>query len=115
VDTAEAALEKRFGSADVLSAVLNADRFVEMSEAEQKKLLAHVVDAGRIEIPEQMHDALRTIGEGQPKLASIRDVEATHKRFLRLYEEASRALQALNQREQLEASERQTNSFTFQK
>jgi DNA repair exonuclease SbcCD ATPase subunit len=115
VDTAEATVEKRFGSADVLSAVLNADRFVEMSEAEQKKFLAHVVDAGRIEIPEQIHDALRTIGEGQPKLASIRDVEAAHKRFLGLYEDASRALQAMNQREQLEASERQTSSFTFQK
>jgi len=115
VDTAEAALEKRFGSADVLSAVLNADRFVEMSEAEQKKFLAHVVDAGRIEIPEQIHDALRTIGEGQPNLASIRDIEAANKRFLGLYEETSRVLQLLEQREKPEASRRQTSSFTFQK
>jgi recombinational DNA repair ATPase RecF len=40
VDAAETFLEKRFGSADVLSAVLNANRFVEMSEAEQKKALS---------------------------------------------------------------------------
>ena len=115
VDTAEAILEKRFGSADVLSAVLNADRFVEMSEAEQKRFLPHVVDAGRIEIPEQIRDALRTIGEGQPKLASIRDVEAAHKRFLGLYEEASRALQAMEQRKQIQASRRQTSHLTLQK
>ncbi len=44
----ETSLEKRFGSADVLSAVLNADRFLEMSETEQKRLLAQTVDAGKI-------------------------------------------------------------------
>jgi hypothetical protein len=115
VDTAQVALEKRFGPADVLSAVLNADRFVAMSEAEQKKFLAQVVDAGRIEIPEQIRDALRTIGEEQPKLASLRDIEAAHKRFLGLYEEASRTLQALGQSEQLEASRRETSRCNFRK
>ena len=58
VDAAEASLEKRFGSTDVLSAVLNADRFIEMSEAEQKRLLAQVVDAGKVDIPEEIGDAL---------------------------------------------------------
>jgi len=53
IDTAGASLEKRFGSADVLSAVLNAGRFIEMSEAEQKRLLAQVVDAGKVYIPEE--------------------------------------------------------------
>jgi hypothetical protein len=40
VDAAETFLTKQFGCADVLSAVLNADRFVEMPEAEQQRFLA---------------------------------------------------------------------------
>lgn len=71
VDTAEVALEKRFGPAEVLSAVLNADRFVAMPKAEQKKLLAQVADAVRIEISEQSRDALRSMSEAEPKLANI--------------------------------------------
>src|SRR5713226_6830180 len=43
VDAAQASLEKRFGSADVLSAALNAGRFIEMSEAEQKRFFAQLV------------------------------------------------------------------------
>jgi hypothetical protein len=42
LDAAETFLTKRFGSPDVLSAVLNADRFVEMPEAEQQKFLGPV-------------------------------------------------------------------------
>ncbi|HJT71515.1 MAG TPA: AAA family ATPase [Terriglobales bacterium] len=71
VDTAEAALEKRFGPAEILSAVLNADRFVAMPETEQKKFLAQVVDTGRTEIPEQTRDAPRSMSEAELKLASI--------------------------------------------
>lgn len=48
VDAAEASLEKRVGLADVLSAVLNADRFIEMAEAEENRVLAQVVDAGKV-------------------------------------------------------------------
>ncbi|HEV2221545.1 MAG TPA: AAA family ATPase [Candidatus Acidoferrales bacterium] len=58
VDFGKAALEKRFGPADALSAVLNADRFVTMPEAEQKKFLARVVDAGKIEIAGQIRETL---------------------------------------------------------
>jgi hypothetical protein len=89
VDTAEAALEKRFGSADVLSAVLNADRFVEMPEVEQKKLLAQVVDAGRIEIPEQIREALSAVKEDPPRLSSISEVETAYRRFYDLRAEPS--------------------------
>jgi hypothetical protein len=39
VDAAEVFLNKQFGSADVVAAVLNADRFVGMSETEQQRLL----------------------------------------------------------------------------
>ena len=99
VDTAQVALEKRFGSADVLSAVLNADRFISMSEAEQKKFLAEVVDAGRIEIPEQIRETLRAVNEEPPRLASVGDVEAAHSRFYELRTEATRALRALGQME----------------
>jgi DNA repair exonuclease SbcCD ATPase subunit len=99
VDTAQAALEKRLGPADVLSAVLNADHFVTMQEAEQKKFLVQMVDAGRIEIPEQIREILCAVNEEPPRLASVSDVEAAHTRLYDLRTEASRALKALRQME----------------
>ena len=99
VDAAEASLEKRFGSADVLSAVLNAGRFIEMSEAEQKKLLAQVVDGGKVNIPEDIGNALRAMNEEQPRLTCVADIEAAHRRFYDLRTETSRALKALGQME----------------
>ena len=99
VDAAEASLEKRFGSADVLSAVLNAGRFIEMSEAEQKRLLAQVVDAGKVDIPEEIGTALRAMNEEQPRLTCVADIEAAHRRFYDLRTDASRALKALGQME----------------
>jgi len=97
VDAAEASLEKRFGSPDVLSAVLNAGRFIEMSEAEQKRLLAQVVNAGKVDIPQEICDALHTIGEEQPRLTSVGDIEAAYRRFYELRTEAGRTLKALGQ------------------
>jgi DNA repair exonuclease SbcCD ATPase subunit len=99
VDAAEASLEKRFGSADVLSAVLNASRFIEMSEAEQKRLLAQVVDAGKVDVPGESVQAMRAINEEPPKVASVSDVEATYRRFYDLRTEAGRTLKALGQME----------------
>src|SRR5690348_985791 len=99
VDTAQAALEKDFGPTDVLSAVLNADRFVTMSETEQKKFLAQVIDAGRIEIPEQIREAFGAVNEEPPRLESGRDIEEAHRRFYDLRTEATRALRALGQME----------------
>jgi DNA repair exonuclease SbcCD ATPase subunit len=97
VDAAESALEKRFGPADILSAVLNADGFISMSEADRKKFLAQVVDAGRIEVPEQIRETLRAVNEEAPRLASVSDVEAAHRRFYDLRTETTRALRALGQ------------------
>ena len=99
VDAAEASLEKRFGSSDVLSAVLNAGRFIEMSEAEQKRLLAQVVDAGKVDIPEEIGNALRAMNEEQPRLTCVADIEAAHRRFYDLRTEASRTVKALGQME----------------
>jgi len=99
VDAAEAFLAKRFGSADVLSAVLNAGRFVELSETEQKRLIAQVVKAGKFDIPEEIREALRAIHGEPPRLASVGDVEAAYSRFYDLRTEASRALKALGQME----------------
>ena len=99
VDAAEASLEKRFGSSDVLSAVLNAGRFIEMSEAEQKRLLAQVVDAGKVDIPEEIGSALRAINEEQPRLTCVADIEAAHRRFYDLRTEASRIVKTLGQME----------------
>jgi chromosome segregation ATPase len=97
VDAAEASLKKRFGSADVLSAVLNAGRFIEMSEAEQKRFLAQVVDAGKVDIPEEIVEALRAMNEEQPKLTCVADIEVAHRRFYDLRTEASRTVKALGQ------------------
>jgi hypothetical protein len=97
VDAAESSLEKRFGSADVLSAVLNAGRFMEMSEAEQKRLLAQVVDAGKVDIPEEIGNALRAINEEHPKLTCVADIEAAHRRFYDLRTDVSRSLKVLGQ------------------
>jgi len=99
VDAAETFLTNQFGAADVLSAVLNADRFVEMSEADQQKFLAQLVEAGKIDIPKEICDALRAINEEPPQLASVDDVEAAHEYFYALRMEASRALKALGQME----------------
>ncbi|MFI5091996.1 MAG: AAA family ATPase [Candidatus Acidiferrales bacterium] len=97
VDAAETFLEKRFGSTDVLSAVLNPGRFIEMPEAEQKRLLAQVVDAGKVDIPQEICDKLRTINEEQPRLTCVDDVEAAYRRFYELRTEAGRTLKALGQ------------------
>ena len=99
VDAAEASLEQRFGSADVLSALLNADRFIEMSETEQKKFLTRVLDAGKVDIPAEISNALRTIKEEQPRLMCVVDVEAAYKRFYELRTEAGRTLKSLGQME----------------
>ena len=99
VDAAEAFLEKRLGSADVLSAVLNAARFIEMSEAEQERLLAQVVDAGKVDIPEEIGNALRAMNEEQPRLTCVADIEAAHRRFYDLRADASRTFKALGQME----------------
>jgi DNA repair exonuclease SbcCD ATPase subunit len=99
VDAAEASLEKRLGSADVLAAVLNAGRFIEMSEAEQKRLLAQVVDAGKVEIPEEIGNALRAMNEHQPRLTCVADIEAAHRRFYDLRTDVSRSLKVLGHME----------------
>jgi DNA repair exonuclease SbcCD ATPase subunit len=99
VDAAQTSLEKRFGSADILSAVLNGCRFLDMSDAEQKRLLAQVIDAGKIDISEEIGNALRTLNEEQPRVATVSDVEAAYKRFYDLRTEASRTLKALGQME----------------
>jgi hypothetical protein len=102
VDAAEAFLTKQFGSADVLSAVLNADRFVGMSESEQRRFLAQSIEAGKVDIPTEICDVLRALNEETPKLASVDDVEAADKRFYGLSTEASRILKSLDHMEKPE-------------
>src|SRR2546427_1789601 len=59
VEAAERYLEKQFASSDVLSALLNASRFTEMTDEERKRLLLQVVDAGRVKLPQDITDTLR--------------------------------------------------------
>src|SRR5260370_40437173 len=70
-----------------------------MSEAEQKRLLAQVVDAGKVDIPDEIKDALPALNEEPPKLASVSEAEAAYKRFYDLRTEASRTLKTLGQME----------------
>jgi hypothetical protein len=102
VDAAEAFLTKQFGPADVLSAALNADRFVGMSEGEQQRFLAQSIEVGKVDIPAEICDVLRALNEQVPKLTSIDDVKSAHKRFYDLRAEASRTLKALDHMEKPE-------------
>jgi DNA repair exonuclease SbcCD ATPase subunit len=102
VDAAEAFLTKQFGPADVLSAALNADRFVGMSEGEQQRFLAQSIEAGKVDIPTEICDVLRALNERVSKLANVDDVESAHKRFYDLRTEASRTLKALDHMEKPE-------------
>src|SRR5712692_7511965 len=99
VDSAQAFLEKRFGSADVLSAVLNAGRFIEMSDSEQKRFLAQLVNAGKVDVPEEIANTLHALNEERPGLTTVGDVEAAYRRFYELRMEASCTLKALEQME----------------
>ena len=99
LEAAEIFLTKQFGSADLLSAVLNLDRFVEVSELEQQRFLAHLVEAGKIDIPKEIADALRAINEEPPIVASVADVEGAHNHFYDLRTETNRALKALGHME----------------
>jgi DNA repair exonuclease SbcCD ATPase subunit len=102
VDAAGASLEKRLGSADVLSAVLNAGRFIEMSEAEQKRLLAQVAEAAKLDIPGEIVEAIGAVNEKPPTLTSVSDIETAYGQFYDLRTEAGRALKALGQMEKPE-------------
>lgn len=99
-DTAGTFFAQHFGSADVLSAVLNADHFVDLPDSDQQRFLAQLLDAGKINIPGEIFEALRAIGEQPRELTSVRDVEAAHRRFYDLRTEAGRALKALGQMEE---------------
>lgn len=61
VDAANAFVAKRFGSADVLSVVLNTGRFIGMSEVERKRLLDQVADTENGDISQEIFDPLRFI------------------------------------------------------
>ena len=104
VDAAATFLDKRFGSADVLAAVLHAGRFVEMSEAEQQELLAQVVDGGKLDIPQGIVDTLLALHEELPSLTCVADVGAVYRRFYDVRTETSRSLRALGQMEKPEIS-----------
>ena len=102
MDAAEAFLTKQFGPADALSAALNAELFVGMSEGEQQRFLAQSIATCKVDIPTEIYVVLRALNEETPKLASVDDVEAAHKRFYGLRAEASRTLKALDHKEKPE-------------
>ena len=102
VETAGTLLEKRFGSTDILAAVLHAGRFVEMAEAEQQELLAQVLDGGRLDIPQEIVAVLRVLREEPPSLACVADVGTAYRRFYDLRTEMSRSLKALGRVEEPE-------------
>lgn len=84
-------------SADILSAVLDADRFVEMGEADQKRLIAQALDSGSIDIPD---DIQRAIGSAMgvksaTKISSVTEVDEFYKVFFGARTEVNREIKAL--------------------
>jgi DNA repair exonuclease SbcCD ATPase subunit len=96
IDVAEALLSQSIGTADLLSAVLNVDRFVKMSAADQQRLLAQLVPANA-ELPPEIRDALDALNERGPELRDVAAIEAAHKRYRDLAIDVARALDALGQ------------------
>ena len=96
IDVAEALLSQSIGTADLMSAVLNVDRFVKMSAADQQRLLAQLVPA-KVELPPEIRDALEALDERGPELRDLATIEAAYKRYRDLAVEVARALDALGQ------------------
>lgn len=94
---AEAFVVQKVAGGDVLSAVLNADKFADMSEVEQRRFLAGLTELGKIDIPEEIRRALATIGEETPRVKNFADVEAASRRFQDLRAETNHALDLLGQ------------------
>lgn len=115
VEAAAAFLQKQFGSTDVLSAALNSGRFIEMSEADQKRLLTQVLDVGTAEVPGEISETLRAINQAPPRLTSVAEIEVAYKRFYELRTEASRALKALGNTEKPEIPRDLPNSQEVKK
>ncbi|MGH9733002.1 MAG: AAA family ATPase [Candidatus Acidiferrales bacterium] len=95
VDAAGSFIGQKFASGDVLSAVLNADKFVEMSATEQRRFLAQLVEAGSMKIPEEICRTLGAIDEEIPR--SLADLDAAYTHFHDLRAETNRALELLGQ------------------
>jgi hypothetical protein len=53
--------------------------------------------AGRVDIPEEIGNALRAMNEEQPRLTCVADIEAAHRRFNDLRTDASRTAKTLGQ------------------
>lgn len=93
VDVAESLIVRQCASADILSAVLNADPFSEMSATEQRRSLSRLVEVGQIKIPEEICRAFDAINEEVPTPKSLADLEAAYKRFCDLRAETNHALE----------------------
>jgi len=96
IDVAEALFSQSIGTADLLSAVLNVDRFVRMSAADQQKLLAQLVPA-KTELPPEIRNALDALNEREPELRDVANIEAAYRRYRDLAVEVARTLDALGQ------------------
>ena len=96
IDVAEALLSQSIGIADLLSAVLNVDRFVKMSAADQQRLLAQLLPA-KAELAPDIRDALDALNERGPELRDVATLEAAYKRYRDLTAEVARALDAFGQ------------------
>src|SRR5579872_77654 len=86
-------------SGDILSAVLDADRFVEMSEADQKKLISQALDSGSVDIPNDIQHAIESVMGVKPtaKLSSIAEIDEFYKLFFGARTEVNRDIKALGE------------------
>lgn len=86
-------------SADILSAVLDADRFVEMSEADQKRLISQALDSGSIDIPDEIQRAIASVMgvKSATKVPSVAEVDEFHKVFFGARTEVNRDIKVMGE------------------
>lgn len=100
VDQAEAGIRNLLGvSGEVLSAVLDADRFVEMSEAEQKRILASVLDVQPATLPAEIVKDMQALGfvNVPATMARVTEVDQMHAHFFALRTSVKRTLKDLGE------------------
>lgn len=70
-------------SRDVLSAVLNAGRFLGLAEKEQKALLAQVLDSGSVDVPQEVQADMALLNplDRRPRISNVAECEGAYKHF----------------------------------
>ena len=95
---AEAWIEKNLGALPVLSACLNASRFIEMSEKEQASLLVGALASQAVEIPVEIQNISGDAGRSLPAtISSAAEVDHFYKLWFDSRSQVNRDIKALGE------------------